>query len=626
MEDNEFIEQLLDLPTFYQLHRSPNGKYIAFMASGYQDNYDVFYMDIENPNEVVPLTQSNEYTRMVQWWPDSQSVVIVEDKGGNERDVLYRVYLNQPLVIHPISNESPEYYMRAPHITKDEKYLYFAANYDFTIQKETESVGIFKQTLLSEEIVELARTEKPVFMDMKVSPNGKYIVYSKSDIDPSGTQVWMVNCDGSDNHELLNFGDKAEVQFSWHPESKEVVFVTNMLENKFLENRAVGIFDIVLQFISWVNQKEENIFATLVEKNISSAYFDKYEPNMLILEETVRTKPVYHLFDRRDSCLYNLDIETGNFILENRLDNTRWLGRYFASNQPATPVIIEDRNLETLKFADLHFIEDNFSSSKLTQNMLTKCHEYMWESKGETIYGWLYEPKEKSKGLIVFVHGGPTYHSSDNINHEIQYYVYRGYTVLDPNYRGSTGYGVRFQELIKQEGWGGSEQDDIANGVLALIEEGYARYGKIGITGTSYGGYSSWYAITKFPDLFNVCAPVCGMTDLVIDYETTRPDLRPYSESMMSGSPTEVPEKYYERSPVNFIPNISGNVLIIQGKNDPNVHPKNVEVVDMLLKKSNVSFKVKIFDDEGHGIAKKSNKIVKFQEILSYFEKRFDEV
>ena len=77
----------------------------------------------------------------------------------------------------------------------------------------------------------------------------------------------------------------------------------------------------------------------------------------------------------------------------------------------------------------------------------------------------------------------------------------------------------------------------------------------------------------------SAAVPICGMTDLVVDYETTRPDLRPYSEQMMGGSPKEVPERYYERSPINFVGQIKGKLMIIQGAHDPNVTPKNVEEV-----------------------------------------------
>jgi len=97
------------------------------------------------------------------------------------------------------------------------------------------------------------------------------------------------------------------------------------------------------------------------------------------------------------------------------------------------------------------------------------------------------------------------------------------------------------------------------------------------------------------------------MTDLVVDYETTRPDLRPYSEEMMGGSPAEVPEIYRERSPLHFVANIQGSLLIVQGNQDPNVSPENVRIVRKALEDAGIAYEILTFDDEGHGIAKIKN-------------------
>ena len=246
----------------------------------------------------------------------------------------------------------------------------------------------------------------------------------------------------------------------------------------------------------------------------------------------------------------------------------------------------------------------------LQPNDLAQAQDFRWNSvDGLEIQGWLYRPKGEAKGTVVYVHGGPTSHSQDQVSAEIQYYVHEGFNVLDPNYRGSTGFGLAFREAIKEDGWGGREQDDIRAGIEALIAAGIAQPGKVGMTGTSYGGYSSWCAITHFPpEVLAASAPVCGMTDLVVDYKTTRPDLRPYSEEMMGGSPKEAPERYYERSPINFVQNIKGKLLIIQGMQDPNVTPENVRAVEAALQKAGVHYEVLAFEDEGHGIIRPKNR------------------
>jgi len=199
-----------------------------------------------------------------------------------------------------------------------------------------------------------------------------------------------------------------------------------------------------------------------------------------------------------------------------------------------------------------------------------------------------------------------------------------GFNVLDPNYRGSTGFSMEFREAIKTDGWGGREQDDIRVGIEALIAAGLTKVGKVGITGTSYGGYSSWCAITRFPpEIVAASAPICGMTDLVVDYETTRPDLRPYSEEMMGGSPNQVPERYYERSPIHFVGNIKGHLLIVQGLQDPNVTPENVRTVTDALQQAEVEYQLLTFEDEGHGISKPKNQKILYLRLLEFFESIF---
>jgi dipeptidyl aminopeptidase/acylaminoacyl peptidase len=268
-----------------------------------------------------------------------------------------------------------------------------------------------------------------------------------------------------------------------------------------------------------------------------------------------------------------------------------------------------------------------WDQTELTPEDLTRAEDYRWNSRdGLSIQGWLYRTAQTpSRGTIVYVHGGPTWHSRDQINPQIQYFVRQGFNVLDPNYRGSTGFNLEFREKIKVDGWGGMEQTDIATGIERLIVDGIAESGKIGITGTSYGGYSSWCAITHLPrTLVAAAAPICGMTDLVVDYKTTRPDLRPYSEEMMGGSPQDVPEKYKARSPIHFVQNIEGRLLIVQGMRDPNVTPENVSEVTRALQANGIEYELLAFEDEGHGISRRDNRKKLYQELLTFFSDAFD--
>jgi dipeptidyl aminopeptidase/acylaminoacyl peptidase len=226
----------------------------------------------------------------------------------------------------------------------------------------------------------------------------------------------------------------------------------------------------------------------------------------------------------------------------------------------------------------------------------------------------------------VYIHGGPSSHSEDKLNPQLQYFVSRGFNVLDVNYRGSTGFGLKYREAIKEDGWGGREQSDIAAGAQALIDLGLALPGRIGVSGTSYGGYSAWFLITHYPpEIIGASAPICGMTDLVVDYQTTRPDLRPLSEEMLGGTPETAPERYFERSPLNFVENIRGKLLIVQGAQDPNVTPENVRQVVTRLEQYSVPYEILVFEDEGHGIGKPANQKVLYERLAAFFDQALGE-
>ena len=113
------------------------------------------------------------------------------------------------------------------------------------------------------------------------------------------------------------------------------------------------------------------------------------------------------------------------------------------------------------------------------------------------------------------------------------------------------------------------------------------------------------------------------MTDLVVDYETTCPDIRPYSEEMMGGDPSQVPQRYFERSPIHFVENIRGRLLIVQGDQDPNVTPQNVADVVERLNASGIPYEVLTFANEGHGISKTENQRQLILQLVDFFSAAF---
>jgi dipeptidyl aminopeptidase/acylaminoacyl peptidase len=475
---------------------------------------------------------------------------------------------------------------------------------------EIEPNWVSRHDLATGERLVLARPEKANWGHPRLSPTGEQILYMRMDRHPAGAQFWLVGINGEDDREVLNFGADVKCEASWFPDGQRAVVLADTPTHTRL-----GIWSLASGAIRWLIDDPE--------RNIEHAFMPRNGDNIVVIEvRGGRNHP--SLLDPESGTEWPFPTVSGNLTPLAPAANGEWVARYSSSQQPADLVRFPLTDCRPEAFTSLARI---WERTPLRRDDFAPAEDFRWHSTdGLEVQGWLYRPPGTARGTIVYVHGGPTAHSLDQINASIQYFVQQGYVVLDPNYRGSTGFGLAFREAIKDDGWGGHEQDDIRTGIEALLRAGIAQPGRVGITGTAYGGYSSWCGITRWsPAVLAAAAPICGMTDLVVDYETTRPDLRPYSEEMLGGTPTQVPDRYRERSPLHFVGQIRGKLLIVQGGQDPNVTPENVRAVRAALDAADIAYDLLVFLDEGHGISRPKNQRVLFARLTDFFAASFAE-
>lgn len=612
--DEEFLDALLGVPLILNFKISRDSKYVAYTWENVHSNFDVFLVPTDGSRRPFCLTNTPEATFVTSFAFDSKSVIVGEDKNRNERVRLFEVWIDKPRQMTPLTQENPPFFLRGGQLHPNRKWLVYAANYDVKAKKEIEPTWVYRHNLETGKMLPLAKPKKPAWVYPQLNVQGTHILYNRKELHPMGVQFWLVDINGEEDREILNFGPKAKVKAVWLPDGRKVAFITQTKNGKTQKHYSLGIFDVETEEISWVVDDPR--------RNIELIYSPANSHHLVILEyEKARVKS--SIIDLKTMKERRLPKIRCSLIPIGPVNREEWVGLYYSSTQPDEIVRFNLDSFEEENFKPLTHV---WERTKLKREDLVPAEDFEWKSADNlTIHGWLYRSKLPSKKVVVYVHGGPTAHAEDSISPLVQYFVSRGFNVLAPNYRGSTGYGVEFEELIRRCGWGGDEQRDIWAGARALIKHGLAEQGKIGIIGVSYGGYSSWYAITKAPELFSAAVPICGMTDLTIDYETTRPDLRPYSEEMLGGSPEEVPERYFERSPINFIHQIKGRLLIVQGAQDPNVTPKNVEAVLEKLKEHNIKYELLIFQDEGHGIAKRDNQKTLLKRAADFFTKALED-
>ncbi|TFG34679.1 S9 family peptidase [Candidatus Thorarchaeota archaeon] len=604
------LDALLAIPKIDSVIISPNKKYAAITITRIHENYDVFLCDLESGREMVPLTRTPEYTFMTDWAPDSKSIIVGEDIGRNERVTLYRIFLDSPFDMITLTPKNPPHYMRGGYFSPNGDFIAYAVNYDYEIRKETETFRIIIQDIESGKRTTIARPDKPSYTSLSIHPKGRYILYNRSDEDPSGIQWWTVTPQGDEDREILNFGSTAKVSASWTYDGR-VAFCTDTIDGERYDSVAIGLFDPSSEKIEWLAMPSDD------EPYDDIAVPKQSKHLIMIREREGKRKPF--IYDLEHETITDSTPAVGNLWPISPLSLGKWLGIYYSSTSPKN--LIKFNPFSPI-IKEFEFLTDMLKASGIQPSDLTPAEEHRWISVDNTmIHGWLYRPQFSNSRTIIKIHGGPTAHSEDALDIDIQYLCSLGFTILNPNYRGSTGYGVNFRELIKKDGWGGKDLDDVRTGISSLFENGYANPNRVGIFGTSYGGYMSWNAITHFSRQdIAAAAPICGMTDLVLDYETTRPDLRPYSEEMLGGSPKDVPQIYYERSPINHVSNIKGKLLIVQGLRDPNVTKANVDAVEKRLNECNIRYEKLVFDDEGHGVIREDNVKALLKRLAEFFE------
>ena len=601
----DYLDALLALPGMAGAAVSRDARWVAWTWYRTGPTADVYVAPTDASAPPTRLTDTPENTYLVSWTPDSRAVLVEQDRGGNERMQLFRVDLDRPLALAPLTEPDPNYFLRGGELHPNGRWLVYGANFDAATGQEIEPTWIYRHDLQTGERRVLARPAKGGYVSPDLSPTGAHILYSRKDLHPAGRQVWLVDVEGRDDREILNFGPDVKTDASWFPDGQRV-----LVRAETPTHARLGVWELATGDLRWLLDDPA--------RNVERA-FVPYGSDRIVVVDIQQARIRCSLLDPATGQETHLPTVPGNLIPLAPVGDGAWVGHYSSSRQPADVVRFAPAAPRPETFASLSRV---WERTPLTPADLTPAEDFRWRSvDGLEIQGWLYRsPQQPARGAVVYVHGGPTSHSQDLINNQIQFFARQGFDVLDPNYRGSTGFGLAFREAIKVNGWGGLEQDDVRAGIEALIAAGIARPGQVSITGTSYGGYSSWFAITHFPpEVVAAAAPICGMTDLVVDYETTRPDLRPYSEEMMGGRPDQVPERYYERSPIHCVGNIKGRLLIVQGLRDPNVTPENVRAVEGALRQAGIPYEVLAFEDEGHGISRPKNQKTLYLRLVEFF-------
>jgi dipeptidyl aminopeptidase/acylaminoacyl peptidase len=228
----------------------------------------------------------------------------------------------------------------------------------------------------------------------------------------------------------------------------------------------------------------------------------------------------------------------------------------------------------------------------------------------------------KDLPLVVIPHGGPWTRDTFGFDPEAQWLANRGFAVLQPNYRGSAGYGRRFLEAGFGR-WGLEMQDDVTDGVRHLVAQGIADPARVAIYGGSYGGYSALAGMTFTPEVYACGVAYVGVSNLFSWIESIPPYWKPYLEMMheMVGHPERDRERFVATSPLFHVDRIRAPLLIVHGANDPRVKQAESDQIVAALRARGVEVDYLLKEDEGHGFRNEENQFEFYARLESFLER-----
>jgi dipeptidyl aminopeptidase/acylaminoacyl peptidase len=240
---------------------------------------------------------------------------------------------------------------------------------------------------------------------------------------------------------------------------------------------------------------------------------------------------------------------------------------------------------------------------------------------GREIPAFLSLPDDQPEGgvpVIVDIHGGPESQRRPSFSGLIQYFLSRGYAVLEPNVRGSSGYGREYTHLDDVE----KRMDSVRDIETALdwLEDRPGVDGdRIVAKGGSYGGFMVLASLTEFPDRWAAGVDAVGIANFVTFLENTGPWRRELREAEY-GSLEDDREFLESISPITNIDRIEAPLFVLHGANDPRVPVGEAEQIAREAKEQGVPVEKLVFEDEGHGIAKLENRIEAYSAIVAFLD------
>ena len=577
---------------------SPDGAYISFLRP-YDGTRNIWVKEREASfDEAVAVTAETQRPIMSYFWSrDGEYLLYVMDKGGDEN---FNIYAVDPREAR--EGEMPE----ARALTDMEGvrvYIYHTSRIDpdlmfVGLNDRDKSWHDLYSLKISTGDLKLIRENTNRYTSWIFDHNDQLRLASRSQLDGTN-ELWRI---GEEETLLYSWGvlESASPR-AFKEDNQHFYMVSNVGEDNNLSR--LYLMDIETGEMEFVEKDPENqadFGGLVISEKTHKVYVTYYTDERI--RRYFKDDDFEKMFNRIKEELDDKEI----FLFSSTLDERFWLVNAYADTDPGTVYLFDKEN------GELSF-QYSPRPELPTEHLSPMISIRYPSSDGLEIQAYLTLPKgfdETDLPVVVIPHGGPWARDYWGYRGYVQFLANRGYAVLQPNFRGSTGFGKAFLNAGNQQ-WGELMQDDITWGVKYLIEEGIADPERIGIFGISYGGYATLAGLAFTPDVYAVGVSFVGPSNLV----TLLRSIPPYWEAakitmhtrMADPDTDEGRELLKSQSPLNAADEIIAPLMVVQGKNDPRVLEAESEQIVVALRERGFTVEYLNAPDEGHGFARPVN-------------------
>ncbi len=560
----------------YDLH--PDGeKAVCSINTG--DNWELATLDLKT-GKTRRFLRSEQSLMSPTYSPSSPIIAYHADFEGNENHDIFTASTDGRRRGRITKGQADN---QDPHFSPDGSMVAFISNRDGDIE------NLFVSGPNGGPASKLSNEELPV-RTLAWSHDGSMIAFGTGIGDDDYISVVDVRTRkvrrvlSKKNVEYGAYGSVGSMPSPWSPDSRRLLFTSN--ENDQFD---IGELDLSSKKTRWlVRSKNEKLSPQWSPDGARLAYLEVEESDVLLKVKEGRTTTVA---SPRDGVT-----RSAQWLPDGR-------GMVMINGSAVRPEeVLVSRGSRAMKVTE-------FQRKALPRGWLVEPRVVRYKSiDGRRIPALLFEPRHKSRRAgIVVPHGGPEMQSTNSWDQIVQMLVMKGFHVIEPNYRGSTGYGREFLHLHDRDLGGGDLMDTVFAGNY-LVEKGMVDEDRLGIWGVSYGGYLCMMALTKAPDMWAAGVSIVGFFDWETEMATERGFLKAYDLKKM-GDPEKDKDFFRERSPAYFLDRLDAPLMMTASSRDVRCPPTESRAVVEKLKSMGKKYEYHEYPDEGHWPRKRRNLI-----------------